>query len=204
MVKAVTVRQNSLDQFTGILLAAGKGSRFDPTGAQNKLMQPLASGDAVVVAAAKNLLAVLPTVLAIVRPGVDAVAAQLRALGCEVAECPTADQGMGASLVYAISQSCDSAGWVIALGDMPNVRSTTISALIDAIRQGAHIAAPTYSGNRGNPVAFSRQHFHNLLALGFDQGARNLLRAFPLEEVAVDDAGICQDIDTVTDLRLLA
>jgi molybdenum cofactor cytidylyltransferase len=204
MLKTATVRPNSLDQFTGILLAAGKGSRFDPTGAQNKLLQPLASGDPVVVAAARNLLAVLPTVLAVVRPGADAVATRLRALGCQVAECPAAEQGMGASLVYAISQSCDSAGWVIALGDMPNVQSTTISALIDAIMRGAHIAAPTYAGNRGNPVAFSRRHYQDLLGLGFAEGARNLLRTFPFEEVAVEDAGICQDIDTVIDLALLA
>jgi molybdenum cofactor cytidylyltransferase len=167
-------------------------------------MQTIPNGDAVVVASAKNMLAAMPRVLAIVRPGADAVATRLRGLGCEIAVCPTADLGMGASLVYGISQSCDSAGWVIALGDMPNVQTPTICALIYAIKQGAQIAVPTFMGTRGNPVAFSRQHFQNLLALGSDEGARSLLRMFPLEEVAVDDAGIFQDVDTVADLKLLA
>ena len=31
--------------YVGILLAAGKGQRFDPSGAHNKLMQPLPSGE---------------------------------------------------------------------------------------------------------------------------------------------------------------
>jgi molybdenum cofactor cytidylyltransferase len=171
---------------------------------RNKLLQPLPNGETVVAAAAKNLLAVLPTVRAVVRPGADAVAAQLRALGCEVIECSSADQGMGASLVHALSQPCNASGWVIALADMPHVQPATISALIDAIKSGADIAAPTYMGRRGNPVAFSRKHLPDLLRLGGDEGARSLLRAFPVSEVAVDDAGIRQDIDTATDLKFSA
>jgi molybdenum cofactor cytidylyltransferase len=84
---------------------------------------------------------------------------------------------------------------------MPHVQPATISALIDAIKSGADIAAPTYMGRRGNPVAFSRKHLPDLLRLGGDEGARSLLRAFPVSEVAVDDAGIRQDIDTATDLK---
>lgn len=194
------MRQNDGGQFVGILLAAGKGLRFDPTGAQNKLMQRLADGDAVAVAAARNLLAALPMVLAVVRPGADAVAAQLQAIGCEVTECPSADQGMGASLVHALSHTRKAAGWIIALADMPYVQPATSIALIDAIRRGADIAVPTCGGRRGNPVAFGRTHLPDLLRLGGDQGARSLLTAYPVTEIAVDDAGIGRDIDTAIDL----
>jgi molybdenum cofactor cytidylyltransferase len=187
----------------GILLAAGKGSRFDPSGVKNKLMQPLPNGDMVVSAAAKNLLAVVPTVQVVVRPGADAVASQLRALGCEVTECPTADDGMGASLAHAFSRASNAAGWVIALGDMPHVQATTIVALVDAISGGADIAVPVYQGRRGNPVAFSRIHLQRLLQLTGDQGARNLLREFPVCEIAVDDAGILYDVDSPQDLSRL-
>ncbi|HEV7816123.1 MAG TPA: nucleotidyltransferase family protein, partial [Janthinobacterium sp.] len=38
----------------GILLAAGRGRRFDPSGLQNKLLQPLAQGEPVVAASARN------------------------------------------------------------------------------------------------------------------------------------------------------
>ncbi|MDB5763025.1 MAG: MobA-related protein [Herminiimonas sp.] len=188
-------------RYVGILLAAGRGMRFDPSGAQNKLLQPIAGGATVVAAAAKNLLTVLPAVLAVVRPGADAVEAQLRAAGCAVTTCPDADQGMGASLVHALSHHRDAAGWVIALADMPYVQPGTVDALIDALEHGADIAVPANLGRRGNPVAFSRAHLNNLLRLGGDQGARSLLTAFPVVQVKVDDAGIHRDIDTAADLE---
>lgn len=188
------------DPFVGILLAAGKGTRFDPTGVKNKLLQPLANGENVVVAAAKNLLAASPKVLAVVRPDTEEVTSQLRSLGCEVTVCPTAGEGMAASLVHALSVTPNAAGWVIALGDMPFVQPATIAALIDAINGGAEIAVPVYQGKRGNPVAFGRTHFSRLLQLRGDQGARNLLKTFPVIEVSVDDAGIVRDIDAVEDL----
>ena len=61
-------RKTSPDAVIGILLAAGQGSRFDPTGRLDKLLQPLAAGDEVAVAAAPSLLATLPRVVAVVRP----------------------------------------------------------------------------------------------------------------------------------------
>lgn len=189
-----------MDKFVGILLAAGKGTRFDPTGAKNKLLQPLPAGDIVVRAAAKNLRAAVPAVLAVVRPGTNELASQLRSLGCEVTECPTAEHGMAESLVHALSRARDAAGWVVALGDMPYVQPATIAALIEAIGSGADIAVPIVQGQRGNPVAFSPRHLPRLLQLRGDQGARSLLKAFPVTEVAVEDAGILRDIDAAADL----
>lgn len=67
----------------GILLAAGRGRRFDPAGAKNKLLQPL-DGLPVVVASARHLLAALPQVVAVVRADDDTTAGLLAALGCEL------------------------------------------------------------------------------------------------------------------------
>lgn len=174
--------------------------RFDPSGEQNKLLQTLPTGEIVAVAAAKNLRAMLPRVLAVVRPGASALGMHLNAGGCEVTECPAAEQGMGASLVHALTQMQDARGWVIALADMPHVRTATIAALRDAVEHGADIVAPVYRGRRGNPVAFSRTHLLQLLQLGGDQGARSLLKAHPVVEVPVEDAGVLRDIDTIADL----
>lgn len=186
----------------GILLAAGRGARFDPDGAADKLMAAVPGRDAALVAcAAATLLGALTHVLAVVRPGAAAVASQLRALGCGVSTCPDADQGMGASLVHALHQSRDASAWVIALGDMPHVKTATVRALLAAIANGADIAAPLYQGRRGNPVAFSRTHLERLLQLGGDAGARSLLREWPVTEVAVDDPGIHRDVDFPEDLR---
>jgi molybdenum cofactor cytidylyltransferase len=188
------------DDFAGILLAAGAGSRFDPAGGSNKLLHPLRNGDVVAVATAKNLLEVLPSVLAVVRPDSGDLAPRLRALGCDVTICATAEQGMAASLVHALQLRRHARGWLIALADMPYVQPATMSALVDAVERGAQIAAPTYRGRRGNPVAFGRTHLDALLTLSGDQGARRLLATCLLAEVATDDPGVTQDIDTLSDL----
>jgi molybdenum cofactor cytidylyltransferase len=189
-----------MNRIVGILLAAGRGTRFDPTGVKNKLLAPMANGDAVVQAAAKNLLAALPTVLAVVRPGVPELVSRLRALGCDVTECAAAEQGMANSLVHGLASMPDATGWIIALGDMPYVAPSTIAMLGEAIRKGADIAVPVHQGQRGNPVAFGSRHLPRLLQLQGDQGARSLLKLFPVVEIAVDDAGIVCDIDTESDL----
>jgi molybdenum cofactor cytidylyltransferase len=184
----------------GILLAAGRGRRFDPTGARNKLLERLPSGEPVVAASARTLLAVLPHVIAVVPPQGEAVAQALRDLGCEVTFCPNADKGMAASLVHAIRHSLPSTdAWIVALGDMPFVRSSTIGALRDALAGGASIAAPAFNGRRGNPVGFGQAHLRELLALQGDQGARAILQSHPVALVEVDDQGIVADIDTPGD-----
>jgi molybdenum cofactor cytidylyltransferase len=192
----------------GILLAAGRGRRFDPSGTRNKLLQPLAGpgGEPVAVASARTLLAVLPKVIAVVRPDDDGVAEALRALGCDVTVCPEADQGMGASLAHAVRYSVHDSlpaadSWLIALGDMPHLQQSTIRRLAEAVAGGAVIAAPLKGGKRGNPVAFGTACLEQLLALGGDEGARRILKLYPVTEVVVDDPGIFQDVDLPADLR---
>lgn len=186
----------------GILLAAGRGRRFDPTGIYNKLLLPLPGGEPVVAASARALLAALPRVVAVVRPDEDRVADLLRGLGCEVTICVDADTGMAASLVQAVRCSLPQAsGWVVALGDMPHVQPATIAALAAALAGGAGIAAPVCGGRRGNPVAFSSAYLTDLLALHGDQGARAVVKANQVTEVEVPDPGIFHDIDTASDLK---
>jgi molybdenum cofactor cytidylyltransferase len=190
----------------GILLAAGRGRRFDPAGLRNKLLQPLhdAGGEAVVAVSARKLLAVLPRVVAVVPPQDGGVGALLASLGCEVTVCPDADSGMAASLTHAIRYSLARFSpvdaWLVALGDMPHVALATLQSLADALAEGAGIVAPVTAGRRGNPVGFGRVHTDALLALRGEQGARGLLTAFPVTEVVVDDPGILRDIDTPADL----
>ncbi len=193
----------------GILLAAGRGSRFDPAGMRNKLLQvmPGSAGEPVAAASARALLAAVPRVIAVVRPEDAATAGLLRGLGCEVIACADAGSGMAASLVCGVRHAQDAQGWLIALADMPYVQSATMAALVAAVGQGAakqaagDIAAPVHAGRRGNPVAFGRTHLPALLALQGDQGARSILKNNPVNELAVDDPGILQDIDTPSDIK---
>lgn len=196
-------------QAVGILMAAGRGRRFDPQGQRNKLLQVLPSGEPVVVVSARKLLAALPRVVAVVAPNDGGVAALLSNLGCDVTVCVDADSGMAASLVHAIRHSLRGAppaagpdAWLVALGDMPHVAPSTLDALRDALLAGAPIAVPVCGGRRGNPAGFARMHLDALLALDGDQGARRLLHTCPVTEVAVTDPGIFLDIDTPADLSM--
>ena len=186
---------------TGLLLAAGSGSRFDPDGVQNKLLQVLPDGRSVAATSAANLLAVLSRVVAIVRPGAATLAQELAEAGCEVIVCENAAAGMASSLVRGLTHTIASNGWVIALADMPLVQPATIAALATAVAQGADIAVPTYHGLHGNPVGFARTHLAYLLKLTGDEGARSLLQKFFVTEVVVEDAGVRRDIDTPSDLQ---
>lgn len=184
----------------GILLAAGRGSRFDPAGSADKLLARLPDGEAVVAASARHLLAVLPRVVAVCsREG--EVAALLRSLGCEVSICADAREGMGVSLAHAVRASLPAFSWLVALGDMPFIQPSTIRALNDALVAGAPLAAPLMQGRRGNPVGFGETHLAALLALQGDEGARRIVAANPVTMVEVDDPGIFADVDRPDDLR---
>lgn len=195
-----------------ILLAAGGGRRFDPSGLHNKLLAHLPSGDSVAATSAKHLLAVNPHCLAVLPSELTAfpiqcaqLAQQLHALGCKTTQLPpsSAETGMAHSLVHGIQQSLvDPDAWMIALADMPAIRPASIYALLQALQAGADIAVLVYQGRRGHPVGFSRRYLPELLRLEGDQGARSLLARFPVTEVVVDDPGILLDIDTATDLEV--
>jgi molybdenum cofactor cytidylyltransferase len=188
---------------TGILLAAGVGSRFDPQGLQNKLLARLPDGTPVAHEAAHRLLLVVPHVLAVVRPGAEALARLLNDAGCDVAFAPAAERGMGASLAAGIQASEDAEGWIVGLADMPRIQVATIEAVARALDGGAPIVAPFYEGQRGHPVGFSAEHRDALLALDGDSGARALLTSQRVMRLDVDDDGILRDVDTPEDLREL-
>lgn len=176
-----------------ILLAAGRGTRFGA----DKLMHPLADGIPMALAAARNLKAALPDVLAVVNGENPELMALLEEIGVEVSVCPNAAQGMGASLAWGVAQTRRAEGWLIALADMPWIRPETILAVAGAVDVPHGIAAPLYQGRRGHPVAFGRDHGPALLALSGDEGARRLLAGFAREVILLpcEDSGAVRDVD---------
>lgn len=187
----------------GILLAAGIGHRFDPSGQQLKLLAPAPAGpwagQPLAVAALRNLRAALADVLVVLRPAHDEPQRQLHVLlaaeGVPLTICADADAGMGHSLACGVRARRNAAGWLIALADMPAVQPSTIAAVRDALLRGEEAAAPRFRGHRGHPVGFSRACRDELLALTGDVGARSALRSHPPMLIDVDDAGCILDVD---------
>ncbi|HTH59024.1 MAG TPA: nucleotidyltransferase family protein [Paraburkholderia sp.] len=186
---------------TGVLLAAGTGSRFDPDGLRNKLLAPLPDGVAVAQASAHRLLLVVPKVVAVLRPGAEMLARVLNDAGCDVIFAADAERGMGASLAAGVAAAADAESWIVALADMPRIAPDTIGAVAHAVDEGASLVAPYYQGRRGHPVGFGAEHRAALLALDGDAGARALFSSHAVTRIDVDDPGVLRDIDTPADLQ---
>ena len=187
----------------GILLAAGRGTRFGG----DKLLAQLGSnsglaGECVGATACRHLLLALPRVIAVVRPDDAALAAALGAAGARIVRCVDADDGMGASLACGVRATRDAAGWVVALADMPWIEPSTIARVAAAVAEGAPVAAPFHRGARGHPVGFSSACYAALAALTGDEGAKSVVAAHSdsLARIDVDDAGTLRDIDTPADM----
>lgn len=184
---------------SAILLAAGSGSRFGG----DKLLHPLPDATPIGVAAARNLLAAVPDVVAVVRPGDFPLADLLEQEGCYVTVCPHAARGMGASFAHGVGARRNADGWVIALADMPSIKSATIAAIVRELEAGKELVAPVYQGQRGHPVGFGKRFGAQLAALDGDAGARDIIAAHKgeLTLVECDDPGILHDIDRREDLK---
>jgi len=193
-------------RIVGILLAAGAGARFGGA----KLLAPLpvpshgvGAGTPIGVAAATHLMAALNDVVAVVRPRDHMLHAALQDTGARVVVCDRAQEGMGASLACGVRESGIADGWVIALADMPWIAPESISAVANAIKSGAEIAATSHRGERGHPVGFTKSYFKLLIGLSGDEGARSIVaaRKWAVQVVEVDDPGVIRDVDRPDDLR---
>ncbi|GAA4343340.1 nucleotidyltransferase family protein [Pigmentiphaga soli] len=192
----------------GILLAAGRGTRFSPDGTRNKLLAD-AGGQPVCVAAAASMLAALPEVAAATSPRTPEVAQALRAAGCAVLVCERSEGGMGCTLAQAVGALKAARlaarrplpAWCVMPADMPRVAPATIAALLAAWRglapagRGLAAIAPAHDGARGHPVLLGPDWTDALCGLDGDAGARALI-APHLRLVAVDDPGCLYDVDT--------
>ncbi|HEV8647414.1 MAG TPA: nucleotidyltransferase family protein [Burkholderiales bacterium] len=182
---------------TGILLAAGSGSRFGG----GKLLHRLHDGTPIGVTSLRNLRKSLPDVIAVVRVGDDELSKLLENEGIVVTHCEDAYLGMARSLACAIRASMNARGWVIALGDMPFVAPATISAVAKHVADSGRIVVPAYRGERGHPVGFGSRYRGELLGLDGDEGARSLVKrhAQDVEIIECEDPGILRDIDAPGD-----
>jgi molybdenum cofactor cytidylyltransferase len=181
-----------------ILLAAGAGKRFGG----EKLLHPLDDGVAIAAHAARNLLAVTPDVIAVVRWGDFPLYEMLEQEGCQVTMFQGAARGMGATLAHGVGEARGADGWVIALADMPRISPDTIRKVVAALEEGALIAAPVYQGERGHPVGFGSKLRDELVALDGDHGARAVLDRHreAVKLIECEDRGVLYDIDRKADI----
>lgn len=141
----------------GILLAAGRGRRFDPQGKRNKLMQLLPDQTPVVLQSLRTLRQAVDTVVAVVAPGAEQVQAVLRNEGVQVVVCETADDGMSESLKTALQVSLNLGGSVV--GNLPQPALALQSGPAPEQHPNARPPHPSESGFCGWLVALADMPF---------------------------------------------
>lgn len=165
-----------------LILASGRGERFRASGGTlHKLAAPL--GDSTVL---------------------EHTLAAVRASGLPWHLEDAGHPGMGDSLAAAVKATAGAAGWLVLPADLPLVLPQTLRKVADALRAGAQAAQPVHAGERGHPVGFGAACGPALMALGGPQGGAPVLQALraahAVVQIAVDDAGVLADIDTLDDL----
>lgn len=188
-----------MTDITGLLLAAGVGKRFG----SHKLLADV-HGQPLILRSAR-CLSPCGRVVAVVRENDEIMHRCLAQAGIEMVINSRAEEGMGCSIAAGVESSSGSGGWCILPADMPSVPATVSRVVVEALRDGAEIAAPFYQHRRGHPVGFGRGFKDELLALKGDSGARTILAAHADQLIClqVEDPGILQDIDTPGDYNRL-
>ncbi|MCY4052708.1 MAG: nucleotidyltransferase family protein [Hyphomicrobiales bacterium] len=190
-------------KIAAILLAAGSSRRF---GGENKLLANI-EGVPMVARSADALLRVTPSLRPItVVTGYqqDSVRDSLgEILGREnhmtFAYNPDYASGIASSVhtgLRALPDGVD--GAVIALADMPWVKSSHIEKLVEAFEGRESICVPVAGGRRGNPTLWGASYFKRMFSCKDDVGARDLLLEFTdcVREVVFDDTATLTDVDT--------
>jgi molybdenum cofactor cytidylyltransferase len=188
-----------------VVLAAGTGQRFRALAGpdQDKLLAPCKGLDGqlrpVLEQVLRTLCPLTAHCLVVTRHDTPQRTALAHAYGCQVVLIDSA--GMGDSLAAAVRACPDADGWLVVLGDMPYIEGGTYRTLLEGISE-SRIRVPLGQRGRGHPVGFGRVFAQDLQALEGDQGGKRLLTVENVDEIAIDDPGIYQDVDQPGDLLI--
>ena len=181
-----------------IVLAAGKGTRYKHEGKTlaNKLLVPCTGLNgkrrSVLEHTLSSFAGKVDQLIVVTRPEYPDVLSLAANYHATVISLPST--GMGDSISAAVPAVADAAVVMVALGDMPYIKDSTLEAILAHASEEA-IVTPLYEGQRGHPVCFGRRYLPMLAELHGDVGARHLLQDFDVTDVVVDDPGVLHDID---------
>ncbi|MBL4637095.1 MAG: nucleotidyltransferase family protein [Kofleriaceae bacterium] len=185
-----------------IILAAGKGSRY---GGQNKALLLWQSQTflARIVQTCREL-SIGEILVVIAEPHREATDACAKLLNVNTVVNPNPAEGMASSVSvgfqYALRTFLADAAWLWPV-DSPAATSASLAPLQE---QSAAIAIPVFGKRGGHPMRVARSVWPELAECHkAEEGARTVIRRDPrrVVRIAVEDARICQDIDSPEDWR---
>ena len=202
--QGLATSEKTLFPLAGVVLAAGRGSRFDPSGKQSKLLHAI-DGLPMLGMTISTIGEVLDNIVVVLRDDEHRSALEqvAKSFGAKTVTCPDASSGIGHSLAWGVgyvNAHFDCGGVLISLGDMPYVSPQSVANLARHIRKPSDIAALRFEGRTGHPVGFGSDYFAQLGALTGDQGAKKILDQYKTVMVDTLDRGILRDIDKPSDI----
>lgn len=191
------------DRIVALVMAAGYSHRFGPA---DKRLAKLRDGSTLLAASVASAQQAFPLVRAVLREKDDPLGLRL-STATSVLRVTRAEHGLGSSIGEAVTTLRHEAGLAhleavaILLGDMPDIRQETLDELTTICTKST-IIRPVYAGLPGHPVLFGRDFWPELEALNGDEGARWVIQQNRdhLVQIAIQDSGVCRDIDTLKDL----
>lgn len=190
---------------TAVILAAGEGRRMQQRLGQPKQLLPW--GERTVLGETLHQVSqsLVHEIIVVTGHEADAIGAEVgRFAGWpqpRLVHNPDYREGeMLSSLQTAIRQLDEGVTAVLViLADQPMVTSAIYDQLLAAFWQGkGELIAPTFNGQRGNPVLIGRRYFAELLRLPVGAAPRALLQAYPhaLYRLPVATDSVICDLDT--------
>jgi molybdenum cofactor cytidylyltransferase len=187
------------------VLAAGRSSRMAP---RNKLLELVGAKSIVARVAEAAVASGADPVIVVTGFEAPRVAEALRDLKVTIVHNPNFEEGMSTSLQAGLGAlPPNSDGALVLLGDMPEIESSDLEALMAAFAAKGRqsICVPVNRGRRGNPVLWGAAYFAEMMRISGDVGAKQLIAQHQhrVTEVAVGSNGIFADVDTPSDLARL-
>jgi len=184
-----------------IVLAAGLGARMGAI----KALLPIDGLPALAVVLRTIRSTDLQSPIVVLGHGADEIRQAVDLSECEVVVNDHPKLGLSRSMKLGLEAVKEAVPGILVFHvDMPYLASSTVRTLLQAVANGATLAAPFYKGKRGFPVYFARVHLSALNeSLQGDRGGRRFLSDHrgDLTPAVVEDPGCVFDIDHPSDLE---
>ena len=108
------------------------------------------------------------------------------------------ESGMASSIKIGLNNLSEKTeAFFICLGDMPMINQDVYNQLIRS-RNNKEIIVPTYKGQQGNPILFSKSMKSIIISIEGDIGAKKILEQNKdkILKVKIDDINITKDFNT--------
>ena len=108
------------------------------------------------------------------------------------------ESGMASSIKTGLNNLSEKTeAFFICLGDMPMINQDVYNQLIRS-RNNKEIIVPTYKGQQGNPILFSKSMKSIIISIEGDIGAKKILEQNKdkILKIKIDDINITKDFNT--------